>query len=134
MAIYTLRTLLAVDSHLEWFKKPGIRRRDKWNIFVLPLHRIFCIDKVDLFSALWDLNAETEVKSRTQGSRSRPRIQKNPRPRHTFQGQTLLRPRTGMLDAKAKDTARKCSPPKKSLLQDETTLLMTLAYFHQVKK
>ena len=30
-----------------------------------------------------------------------------------FRGQTLSRPRTGMLEAKAKDTKRKCSPKKK---------------------
>ena len=34
-----------------------------------------------------------------------------------FRGQTLLRPRTGMLEAKAKDQGhkRKCSPKKKGL-------------------
>ena len=46
---------------------------------------------------------------------------KNPRPSQgqgqPFRGQTLLRPRTGMLEAKAKDQGhkRKCSPKKKSL-------------------
>ena len=42
---------------------------------------------------------------------------KNPRPRTAFRGQTLSRPRTGMLEAKAKDQGhkRKCSPKKKGL-------------------
>ena len=41
-----------------------------------------------------------EVQSRTQGSR--PRTQKNPRPRTDFRKQTLSRPRTGMLETKAR--------------------------------
>ena len=48
----------------------------------------------------------TEVESRTQGSRPRPRTQKKIRGQgqgQPFQGQTLWRPRTGMLEAKAKD-------------------------------
>ena len=45
-----------------------------------------------------------EVESRTQGSR--PRAQKNPRPKTDLS-------RTGMLEAKAKDTTRKCSPKEK---------------------
>ena len=53
----------------------------------------------------------SEVESRTQGSRPRPkpRTQKNPRPRTA-----LSRPRTGMLEAKAKDQehSRKCFPKK----------------------
>ena len=58
-----------------------------------------------------------EVESRSRGSR--PRTQRNPRPRPKtapFRGQTLSRPRTGMLDAKAKDQGhrRKCSPKKRS--------------------
>ena len=60
----------------------------------------------------------TEVESRTQGSR--PRTQKNKKIRgqgqgQPFRGQTLSRPRTGMLEAKAKDQGhkRKCSPKKK---------------------
>ena len=58
----------------------------------------------------------SEVESRTQGSRPRPRTQKNPWPSQgqLFRGQTLSRPRTGMLEAKAKDQGhkRKCSPKK----------------------
>ena len=40
---------------------------------------------------------------------------KNPRPRTAFRGQNLSRPRTGMLEAKAKDQGhrRKCSPKTK---------------------
>ena len=34
-----------------------------------------------------------------------------------FRGQTLSRPRTGMLEANAKDTERKCSPKKKRTSQ-----------------
>ena len=47
-----------------------------------------------------------EVESRTQGSRPRPRTQKKSEAKaqgQPFRGQTLSRPRTGMLEAKAKD-------------------------------
>ena len=59
-----------------------------------------------------------EVESRTQGSRPRPRTQKKIRGQgqgQPFRGQTLSRPRTEMLEAKAKDQGhkRKCSPKKK---------------------
>ena len=65
----------------------------------------------------WQLNL-TEVESRTQGSRPRPRTQKKFECQgqgQPFRGQTLSRPRTGMLEAKAKDQGhkRKCSPKKK---------------------
>ena len=61
-----------------------------------------------------------EVESRTQSSRPRPRTQKKIRGQgqgQPFRGQTLSRPRTGMLEAKAKDQGhkRKCSPKKKGL-------------------
>ena len=62
-----------------------------------------------------------EVESRKQGSRPRlrPRTQKKIRGQgqgQFFRGQTLSRPRTGMLEAKAKDQGhtRKCSPKKRS--------------------
>ena len=62
------------------------------------------------------------MESRTQGSR--PRTQKKPRPRprtqknrgqgqgqgQPFRGETLSRPRTGMLEAKDQGHKRKCSP------------------------
>ena len=51
-----------------------------------------------------------EVESRTQGSRPRPRTQKKIRGQgqgQPFRGQTLSRPRTGMLEAKAKDQGHK---------------------------
>ena len=58
-----------------------------------------------------------EVESRTQGSRPRPRTQKirGQGQGQPFRGQTLSRPRTGMLEAKAKDQGHKrtCSPKKK---------------------
>ena len=72
-----------------------------------------------------------EVESRTQGSRPRPRTQKTSEAkdslsedRHSrgqgqpFRGQTLSRPRTGMLETKAKNQGhkRKCSPKKKKIL------------------
>ena len=70
------------------------------------------------------MGLSTEVESRTQGSR--PRTQKKSEAKDTkkirgqgqgqpFRGQTLSRPRTGMLGAKAKDQGhkRKCSPKKK---------------------
>ena len=58
------------------------------------------------------------MESRTQGSRPRPRTQKKIQGHgqgQPFRGQTLSRPRTGMLEAKAKDQGhkRKCSPKKK---------------------
>ena len=52
--------------------------------------------------------SRTEVESRTQRSKPRPMIQKNPRPRPRTD---FSRPRTGML--KAKDTRRRCSPKRK---------------------
>ena len=53
-----------------------------------------------------------EVESRTQGSRPRPRPRTQKKIRgqgqgQSFRGQTLSRPRTGMLEAKAKDQGRK---------------------------
>ena len=56
-----------------------------------------------------------EVESRTQGSR--PRIQKIRGQGQPFRGQTLSRPRIGMLEAKAKDTGSKCSSKKKVFKQ-----------------
>ena len=60
------------------------------------------------------------MESRTQGSRPRPKTQKKIRGQgqgqgQPFRGQTLSRPRTGMLEAKAKDQGHKakCSPKKK---------------------
>ena len=52
------------------------------------------------------------MESRTQGSRPRPRTQKKIRGQgqgqgQPFRGQTLSRPRTGMLEAKAKDQGHK---------------------------
>ena len=57
-----------------------------------------------------------EVDSRTQGSR--PRTQKKIRGQgqgQPFRGQTLSRPRTGMLEAKDQGHKRKCSSKKKGL-------------------
>ena len=73
----------------------------------------------------------SEVELRTQGSRPRPRTQKKSEAeakdslsedRHSrgqgqgqpFRGQTLSRPRTGMLEAKDQEHKRKCSPKKRS--------------------
>ena len=58
------------------------------------------------------------MESRTQGSRPRPRTQKKIRGQgQPFRGHTLSRPRTGMLEAKAKDQGhkRKCSQEKKKV-------------------
>ena len=54
------------------------------------------------------------MKSRTQRSKPRPMIQKNPRPRPRTD---FSRPRTGML--KAKDTRRRCSPKRKKRFSRE---------------
>ena len=74
------------------------------NIFLSPLLRniFFCL----LFSP--------EVESRTEGSRPRSRTQKIQGQGQPFRGQTLSRPRTGMLKAKDQGHSRKCSPKKKS--------------------
>ena len=71
-----------------------------------------------------------EVESKTQGSRPRPKTQKKSEAKakdtkkfrgqgqgQPFRGLTHSRPRTGMLEAKAKDQGhkRKCSPKKKGL-------------------
>ena len=63
------------------------------------------------------------MESRTQGSRPRPRTQKKSEAKDSLsedrhsrgQGQECSRPRTGMLEAKAKDQGhkRQCSPKKK---------------------
>ena len=61
----------------------------------------------------------SEVESRTQGSRPRPRprTQKIRGQGQPFRGQTLSRPRSGMLEAKVRDQGhrRKRSPKKKGL-------------------
>ena len=57
-----------------------------------------------------------EVESRTQGSRPRlrPRTQKKSEAKaKAFRGQALSRPRTGMLEAKAKDTSASALQKKK---------------------
>ena len=54
------------------------------------------------------------MESRTQASRPRPRTQKKIQGQgQPFRGQTLSRPRTGMLEAKDQGHKRKCSPKKK---------------------
>ena len=68
----------------------------------------------------WLDDSLPEVESRTQGSRLRPRTQKKIPGQgqgQPFRGQTLSRPGTGMLEAKAKDQGHKakCSPKKRSL-------------------
>ena len=54
---------------------------------------------------------DTRLEAKAKDTKKNPR----PRPRTAFRGQTLSRPRTGMLEAKAKDQGhkRKCSPKKK---------------------
>ena len=57
------------------------------------------------------------MESRTQGSRPRPRTHNKIRGQgqgKPFRGQTLSRPRTGMLEAKDQGHKWKCSPKKKS--------------------
>ena len=54
------------------------------------------------------------MESRTQRSKPRPMIQKNPRPRPRT---GFSKPRTGML--KAKDTKRRCSPKRKKRFSRE---------------
>ena len=50
-----------------------------------------------------------KARGQGQGHKKNPR----PRPRTAFRGQTLSRPRTGMLEAKDQGHKRKCSPKKK---------------------
>ena len=71
----------------------------------------------------WNHYLLAEVESRTQGSRPRPRTQKKSEAKDSLsedrhsrgQGQEWSRPRTGMIEAKAKDQGhkRKCSTKKK---------------------
>ena len=68
---------------------------------------VYCIERL-----------KPEVESRTQGSRPRPRPRTQKKIRgqgqgQPFRGQTLSRPRTGMLEAKDQEHKRKCSPKKK---------------------
>ena len=59
-----------------------------------------------------------EVESRTQGSRPRPRTQKKIQDQgQPFRGQTLSRPRTGMLEAKDQGHSCKCTPKKKNVVK-----------------
>ena len=82
----------------------------------LQLRKIAAI----LLTLLVEVAPLTEVESRTQGSRPRPRTQKKSEAKakdtkkirgqgqgQPFRGQTLSRPRTGMLEAKAKDQGHK---------------------------
>ena len=57
-----------------------------------------------------------------------------PRPRTAFPGQTLSRPRTGMLDAKAKDQGhkRKCSPKKKKIFTKIFQAISTKNVFQKI--
>ena len=105
---------------------------------LLPCAFKLSVNHATLFFGLNFVSFQSsEVESRTQGSRPRPRTQKNPRPRprtafprtdtfeakdrnargqgqgQPFRGQTLSRPRTGMLEAKDQGHKRKCSPKKK---------------------
>ena len=105
---------------------------------LLPCAFKLSVNHATLFFGLNFVSFQSsEVESRTQGSRPRPRTQKNPRPRprtafprtdtfeakdrnargqgQPFRGQTLSRPRTGMLEAKDQGHKRKCSPKKKGL-------------------
>ena len=62
-------------------------------------------------------NVLSEMELRTQGSRPRPRTQKKIRGQgQSFRGQILSRPRTEMLETKAKDT--KASVLQKKGLQN----------------
>ena len=64
------------------------------------------------------MNQLSEEESRTQSSRPWPRTQKIRGQGPIFRGQTLSRPKTGMLEAKAKDQGhkRKCSPKENNPL------------------
>ena len=95
-----------------------------YNPIALPV-KIISIVLIYLFLLL------AEVESRTQGSR--PRTQKNIRGQgqgQPFRGQNLSRPRTAMLEAKAKVQGhrRKRSPKKKGLQNFFQTISNLLAY------
>ena len=60
---------------------------------------------------------QQKLESRTQGSRPRPRTQKNLRPRTALPRQTHSRPRTGMLEAKDQGHNAKVISQKRSSLQ-----------------
>ena len=79
----------------------------KTNFSRSRIFRISCRSQ-DTFCYLYQaiLTCLAEVESRTQGSRPRPRTQKNPRPK------TAL-PKTDPLKAKDQGHRRKCSPKNK---------------------
>ena len=93
-------------------RRPGERPRTAWTDYnedlgwnCLGLHPSEMIDVME-DCEVWRFNFELqppqpEVESRTQGSRPRPRTQKNPRPR------------IDPLEAKDQGHRRKCSPKKK---------------------
>ena len=70
-----------------------------------------CVDSVFTRGGVEDTRLEAKAKD-TKKIRGQGQGQGQP-----FRGQTLSRPRTGMLEAKAKDQghSRKCSPKKKGL-------------------
>ena len=75
-------------------------------------------------------NCLPEVESRTQGSRPRQGHKKIQGQGQPFRGQNLSRPRTGMLEAKAKDQGhrRKRSPKKKVFKNFFQAISNSLAY------
>ena len=96
-------------------RSPKIKTKNIKNyssILAIVKHRNWLNDSPPLNASL-----KSRGESRTQGSRPRPRTQKKNRGQgqgQPFRGQTLLRPRTGMLEAKAKDQGHKCKCSPKS--------------------
>ena len=71
-----------------------------------------------------------KARGQGQGHKKNPR----PRSRTAFRGQTLSRPRTGMLEAKAKDQGhkRKCSPKKKKVFTKIFQAISTKNVFQKI--
>ena len=77
------------------------------------------------------------MESRTQGSRPRPRTQKKIRGQgqgQPFRGQTLSRPRTGMLEAKAKDQGHKAQVLSKKKKKVFTKIFQAISKKKKKKK
>ena len=56
--MFSQRTLWLCLAIFSGSKDMDFEWRDQWNIFLLPLHRIFGIDNVDLCSALGDFDTK----------------------------------------------------------------------------
>ena len=73
---------------------------------------------------------DTKLEAKANNTKTNPRPSQKP----TFRGQSLSRPRTGMLKAKAKDKTRKCSQKKRSSRKIIANFRLTFRRFPNKKK